>query len=358
MDIILHFSYNNKKYCIINYNNKILLYTFDNKIVDEEKKFLGSIIKLLMDINFSKENFFKYKITILNKNDLNISTNVENAIVLDIPEENRRNILSNCSSLYTNQNNNINVKPLIFIIFILLICIGSFIFLGNFNSKNLLEKYTYIRDPELADFYNEEYNIINITTKQTNNLFLDSFIKFENPYSNYSLSRGMEEKNGDSFNMNIYQGNNIPILTTMYVEEQYVDSFEYIDLEKFENEYNISTKKVFKRNNINNSLDLMYNIILYSKKEINSNSSKNEIIDNFTFEYFRPLIIPYDKNSNMNKILFFTGDKYGYATITDETIMICLKKGNSEYRIGFAYEENNNKLTEQEIINIVSSAKF
>ena len=148
-------------------------------------------------------------------------------------------------------------------------------------------------------------------------------------------------------------------MVTWHVEAMYEDSFGYIDLQSIEKDFGVSINEVFERNNINNSLDLMYNIILYSQKEINSSSSKNEIIDNFVFEYYRPLILPYTKDSTINKIIFFTGDKYGYANITDDTLIINLKLDDDEYRIAYAYSDDiQHKLTEEEIINIVSTVKF
>jgi len=368
MNIKLNFIYNNNKYLIIENESKIILAKYENnvfiKILDNEKEGLIKILNLLFSSNFDIEKFLQNNIIILNKTEFNTPTPIQNTIVLDINAEKKDALFKNCETLYLMKENNKNNTLIYILPLIVVVLLSSFFYLINYsqltnNNQQLLDKYTFARDPELEDFYKQEYKIVNVTNKESTNLFNDSFIRFENPYTGYSLSRGMTDEI-DGMNMNIYQGYNIPGLVINLVEDLYADKFEDSTFTEFENNYNISIDEVFKRNKINNKLDFMYNIILYSNKNVNSNSSKEEIIDKFTFEFFRPLEIPYSVNSSINKIIFFTGDKYGYANITDENIMIILKNGDGEYRIIFTYEKDqyNNKLTDEQIINIVSTIKF
>jgi len=366
MRLILSFFYNGQLYIIFEYQTKIFLgkKTNNNLITmdDSEKKILRKIILLLISNDFSKNKILEKNITInYQKEEINT---IENAIILDLSDK-KDLFLENCASLNTvkeNKKNNFNFKFVSLFIIISFIIIGSVYFLNikkDVDNSEFLQKYTFVRDNELSEFYKEEIKIVNITQKTSNNLFNDSYIKFENPYDGYTLIRSLSKKNNDAFNMNLYQGSNIPALATWKVEEMYKNSFEFIDLETIQNEYDISLDEVFKRNNIYTSLDLMYNIILNSSKEVTSKSSKDEIIDKFVFEYYRPLIFPYDKDSSINKIIFFTGEKYGYANVTDNMIMINLKFNIDEYRIIYEYSnEEQNKLTEEEIINIVSTLEF
>ena len=168
-------------------------------IQDSEKQILKDIITILFSTDFSKNKLTEKNIIINSEEDFQISENINKAIILDLGD-NKSKFLANCKSLYPSnktRKSKLNYKYFVLGVVIVLI-VSMFLILfndqRNIDNSELLEKYTFIRDESLGDFYNEELKIANINKKETVNLFEDSYIQFENPYFGYSLARGMSKK--------------------------------------------------------------------------------------------------------------------------------------------------------------------
>lgn len=373
MNIILCFQYNQRKYVIFEKDSKVLLSCYnENKLTQIEeidKQFLKDFIKSLCSSDFSKTKLIKEKNIIVCSRVLDLPDDIGDYITLDIGD--KMGVFSaNCASLYTvskSSKKKPDYKPIIVILTIGLIFV---IFLLNFkmpikkDNSELLEKYTFVRDEKLADFYKMNVEIVDIKNKKSIDLFNDSYVNFENPYDGYKLIKSTSKKEGTGFDMNVYEGASIPAMATWFVEDMYDSNTDFYNtniytVEELEKQYGISVKDVFDRNKIKNDLDIMYNVILYYDKKVDSSSTEEEMIDKLVFEFYTPLVLPYYKENILGKTMFFTGDKKGYAFGTDNQIYIKLEHNGDEYRIIYEYDAvEQKKLNETDVINIVSSLKF
>ena len=251
------------------------------------------------------------------------------------------------------------MKKIIIAIIIIIVFISTFIIMNSINKEKLLKKYHYNITEEQQDVFNIEHEFINIEQKKYDNLFNDEYIKFKNISDDYYLVR---EIKSDPMYANIYNSSNNIVLTTWKSDNFYNDlSYEYFEdlmTDEFIKEYpKANLKEVLKRNNINNDLDLIHMIIKNMDKKVDKKSSKNEIINKFTFDAMLPLFVPYDKSSSINKIICFDGYQNGYVYITDKNTYINVKKENDNIRIIFSPKEEKN-ISEEQIIDVISSIEF
>ena len=104
-------------------------------------------------------------------------------------------------------------------------------------------------------------------------------------------------------------------------------------------------------------MDFIYNSVLNINKKVDKRSSKEEITDKFILDYFMADMVP-SNIAYYDKIILLNGDKYGYIAISDDNIKISLKYNNDEISIYVSNYRGKVSLTEEEIINIVSTIQF
>ena len=258
-------------------------------------------------------------------------------------------------------------KEILKIIFTGLFLGSIFLIINYFNgnkhdNSELLKKYTYSPSEEYSRVFNIEYKIIDIHQKNYENLFDAGYIKFKNIKDDYSFVRGKDENL--MLDMNIYKSSTGPDLSVWLVDDIYnnISENDFPDLtsDEFKAKYpDVDINDVFKRNKIQNKMDLIHAVVKNRDIEVNEKSSKNQIIDKFTFDYFLPLVIPYDENSELNKIILFTGNQYGYVYIKNDTNYITLKKDKQEVRIIYQDEESKKiTINEEQLIELISSIKY
>lgn len=362
MKLVFGFIYNGNYYYVVDSNDKIYIGLYEDNqftvIPNSEKESLRNILKFLLVKKFDIKKLSEYNLTPLNNDSFDFKGGLNNAIVLELNQKTKKNLIKNSKKLNEKKNN--KVLRNIFVIFIISITlvVGVLIFINKYEkpknepNKELLEKYTYKKDENLKDFYNMSYKIIEIKNKTFDNLFTDTSINFKNSY-NISFLNGMSN---EYYSISNYDGDVFIQVKTTFSNNNNLNKY---DFNIIESNYNVSVYDLLARHNINTNLDLMHQIILNSNKKIDGNSTEREIIDNYIFEILRPLVIPFD-NSDINKqILFFKGDKNGYAHIMENKINIFLINNNYEYEIIYDYNGKNvNKLTANDVIDIVSSIEF
>jgi len=362
MKLVFGFIYNENYYYVVDRDNKIYIGLYkDNEFVvipDSEKENLRNILKFLLIKKFDIKNLSEYNLTPLNNDSFDFKGGLNNAIVLELNQKTKKNLIKNSKKLNEKKNN--KVFRNIFVIFIILIAlvVGVLIFINKYEkpkneaNKELLEKYTYKRDENLKDFYNMPYKIVEVKDKDFANLFTEAFINFKNSY-NINFTSGMSN---EYYSISNYDGDVFLQVKTTFSNNNNLNKY---DFNMIENNYNVSVYDLLARYNINTNLDLMHHIILNSNKKIDGNSTEREIIDNYIFEILRPLVIPFDNNDINKQILFFKGDKNGYAHIMENKINIFLINNNYEYEITYDYtNKDTNKLTANDVIDIVSSIEF
>jgi len=258
-------------------------------------------------------------------------------------------------------------KEILKIIFTGMCLLSVFLIINYFNgNKNnnseLLKKYTYIPTQEYSNVFNIEHKFINIEQKDYENLFDAGYIKFKNIEDNYTFVRGKDESM--LLDMNLYQSSTGIGLAVWLADDIYkpITENDFPDLisDEFKINYpDVDLSAIFKRNKIENKLDLIFAVLKNLNIEINKESTKDQIIDKFTFDYLLPLVIPYDNESEINRIILFTGAQYGYVYIMNDTIHINIKKGIQEIRIIYQADDNQMiNIDESKIIDLISSIKY
>lgn len=362
MRLILGFVYMGSNYYIVDDGNKIYLGKYENNlfvlIPDSEKNELRNLIKLLLGKKLDKKTLSIYNLTTLNTKSFQLSGGLNNAIILELPDKLRKNLNKNCKSLNNESKNKLLKKLLIALPIVAVIGIVIY-YVANTainnvakenDAKALLEKYTYIEDASLSEFYAMNYEVVNIEQRISERLFEDSFLSFQNPYDNSLYSSHFDI----SFQMNKYVGQ-----TDLDIVYFLNNDFTEYNFPELESKYSISISNVLTKNNIKTRVDLVYNIVANDSKIINTKSSEAEMIEHYIFDVLKPVVIPFDNESSKNEIMIFKGSQNGYAHITDEIVTIVLENNELEYEIIYKYtNEEVEKLTKEQIINIVSTVKF
>ena len=221
------------------------------------------------------------------------------------------------------------------------------------NNSEYLKKYTFSKD-ELEQYqieaYNMEHKFIKIKHKEYNDLIESKLLKFKNIFGDLKFKKNSKDA---VLTSESYESNDINLV----ILKKQLKKFNTLsDLDGIEEEYpDVNVKKTFSRHNITNDLDLKYNLIKNLDKRVDESSSKNEILDKFTFDalYLMNMV-------NANKILIFTGDQYGYAAwLKSEVLAICLKYDNDyDVTLMISYKDKRKiDFTDEQVINLVSSIK-
>lgn len=248
------------------------------------------------------------------------------------------------------------------------ICLFSIFFFVNYfnNNKNdnskFLKKYTYNPTQKYSNVFNIEHKFINIEQKDYENLFDAGYVKFKNIEGDYTFVSGKDENT--SFDMNLYQSST-GINLAVWLENDIYNSitekdFSDLLLDDFKKTFpDVNLTQTLKRNKIENKLDLIFAVFKNLNIEVDKKSTKNQIIDNFTLDYLLPVVVPYDSDSEVNRIILFTGAQNGYVYIKNDTVYIFIKKETQEIRIIYKASDNQRiNIDEAKIIDIISSIKY
>ena len=241
------------------------------------------------------------------------------------------------------------LKIIVLILLAQLVCSCSLI--KTDNSK-LLEKYTF----ELPDEYKEKVDkiktkIVKIKHNKEDNLLTLETIKFKNMENDNTIT--LYKKLTPTMSMYMLKSGSGYILIN-HDPESYDDEINQIKKDFKENYSEIDIEDVFKRNNVKYDIDLVYNAIKYRDKKVDKTSSKNEIIDKFVFDYTFPIVVPAD-----DKVIFFTGDYYGYVNTWDKRFAI--QSLNKDKIISVVYEDNSSEtlnIPEDDILHFVSTIEY
>ena len=253
-----------------------------------------------------------------------------------------------------------NFKDILEIVLTCLFLFAIIFLLANKKTDNtkLLEKYTYIPPEKYQQVYkNIDYETVDIKHVTKRDLFDGGYAKFYIEDNNYELLRSIDE-----LHTNIYQNSNGKRFALMYRDHELIN----LDFDSLKNDGFISDEFLSKypeiniisflnRNEIKTNYDLIYKSIINYNNMVDSKSTKNEIIDNFLFNYFLPLVVPYNNESQLHKFVFYTGDIRAYAVLQDTQYHLFVE--NDNYELDFIFD-NDNLLTLDEIKDIVSTIEF
>ena len=267
-------------------------------------------------------------------------------------------IISYMNSMGDVMVNYINKIMRITLFSIFLFCITGC--LNKTDNSELLEKYTYVPSSEYSNVFNNKTEIINIEHKKNSNLFDAKYFKFKNiDTDNYTFVSSSNESK-----MNFYKSSNGTCLMIWIVDDAYRSIFQdeilLSQAEKFQTNFpDIDLYEAFKRNKIENDIDLIHKVIENKNISVSKESSKEQIIDKYIFDYFLPFALPYSKENETNKIIAFTGSQYGYAIIRNNEVLVMFKNGTQEMRIIYQTEKGKNlNFTEEQIIDLISSIEY
>lgn len=349
---ILCFSLNGSKYLFYTNGNKIKLGRLNGKTVDRvqsgDKKVLKEIIEILCSSDMDKQALFSKNISILDHDINGINYDTNKVIVLSFTNNKKSVFLDNCKSFEVAKKSRNGWIPFFAVLVTSLLVVFGILFTsvvnGSKNSykssskKELLSKYTVDSD------INVEHKVISIHGNGMTN-FYDDFVTFYVPYSVYNSYKddGIDYYNFYGFDLKIYRKNDY------YVDSlnKYYDEFPYSD---------ISLSDILSKYNVENSMDLIYQCLLNMDNNVGVYSTDDQIIEKFVFDYLRN-VVPYSSDSSINKVIFFTGEKYGYAQFIDDTINIVLKDGNDRIKMVFS-NFSNGMLSDREIVELVYSLKI
>lgn len=357
MKVILNFIYKHNHYVLFEKENEICLFRYNGseilEITKVESLDVKSLISYLID-DSDNVQLLRSKVIVLNKIDLSKFSVLNKFIVLSLNENQKNNLIQKCDLLNikkTGKSNKSRInKYFVFIGVLLLIVLGSFAVITEVSKNNFLKKYTYIEDEKNLGFYDMKYELVNIKHENYDGLFEDVNVSFYLPNNNYVLDRC------ESISC-IYKDDVENSIVVMKMEDFYVDTLESLQnymVGKDLSDIGISFDSVIERNNIKDDMDIIYNVVKYSSKEVNKKSSKDEIIDKYVFDYIAPIKIPYSKQYNNNSFIFFEGDILGYCSTYANMNVFDLKKGNDKYTIIFGNNKNE-VLSRKEIINIAKT---
>lgn len=365
MQILLNILYENNYYLFCLYDNKVYFIKHNKqttlKIQQYEMQTLINLVNELVSDNFNPQEFLSKNILLLQK-DMKVSFILECAIPIALDRNQFNNFIINCDKLesYIPELKVIVelTKPVKFLLgcIICLIIVASNLYVENgkitltkIDNSAILEKYTY---KFKTDNYirNNDMKIVKIIKQVPKEKFNTKYLTLENIFKDYNLVENMN--NDDTLEMVVYEKNE-EYQVSFWREQNPENEINFDDYQIDTKNKKINIKDTFKRNKIKNQTDLIYNIILYSKKNLTKKSSKDEIKDNYVFQSVREKTIPYNIESKINKIIFFTKDIYGFAYINDNQTFIQLLKNDISYRIVLSPS-----LTEEEIINLVSTIEY
>lgn len=356
MNTLLTFIHKGKKYIIFENNHMLLLAcTKDNQLIDisdNEKEYLHQLIKGFIDVKYTKEKILKRDIIIVKNKSINSQFDSHKLIGLIFNDEQRKLLITNCQNIYkkTHYSYKYKVIYLITTTFLILISIILFYYLKVNNNIELFKKYQKIKDNKTIN--NQTVEIVSINHHNSNNLFKDDYISFDNYCDKYELITSEQTDNNP---INIYQSDKCPYLAIIKYEQD--DELNQIELDNENEKYNIS--ELYNRYKIRNMYDLLYNSVVYSEKKISSKSKKNEIIDGIFFENVKSIIMPYNQESKINDIILFDKDIKGYAHITQKKVLIVLYNNQDRYNIIIQNSSNEDiNISKESIINIVSTIQY
>lgn len=372
MKELVSFELYGTKYIFFENNGKICLSKIINgeilKIDENDKLRLKKIILILSEENFNINEFANQNVTLLQTNQNILNNPIENFIQISFSEGKDIIFLNNCHKLYST-NNFTNVQKnkktnkvfigtfiVMSIIIVVLLLIPN-VNINTINNQAILDKYTYI----LPD---DEVNVLNVKVETKKIVNVKSELNFNNKFVSFNLPNNTYEFDIEQHYANVTTDLLYNSPTGEELETAYTIG-EFTNLSDFENRFNnfkekyseLSIEDFLKRNNINNRMDFIYNSVLNINKKVNKKSSKEEIIDKFILDYFMADMVP-STNVYYDKIILLNGDKYGYIAISDDIINISLKYNNDEISIYISNREGKISLTEEEIINIVSTMQF
>ena len=243
MKLVFGFIYNGNYYYVVDSNDKIYIGLYEDNqftvIPNSEKESLRNILKFLLVKKFDIKNLSEYNLTPLNNDSFDFKGGLNNAIVLELNQKTKKNLIKNSKKLNEKKNN--KVLRNIFVIFIILIAlvVGVLIFINKYEkpknepNKELLEKYTYKKDENLKDFYNMSYKIVEVKNKTFDNLFNEAFINFKNSY-NISFLNGMSN---EYYSISNYDGDVFIQVKTTFSNNNNLNKY---DFNMIESNYNIS----------------------------------------------------------------------------------------------------------------------
>ena len=341
MKKVLFFRFNGSNYLFYSVDGLIKLSRVKNSkflsVLSSDKKILHEFVEILSDKKFNREFLINNKITILNHRDVDFNGGGK-FIELVFTGYKRRSFLRNCSRFYSKKN------ILIPIYTALAGCLVIAVYAFNLSVADSNVKVSSNKDSLsnylVTDAKKYDYRVIRVSSSNMTN-FRDSYINFYNIFGKYrSKSKG---------EVNSYKFNNFDM--DVSVNRDYYSDFDYS--QDFVDNSFISLDDVFLRYDIDDQMDLFYNCLLNSDKHVNKDSLDSDIIDNYVFDYYSDKIIP--KSEGSNRFIFFIGDKYGYAFITDDSINIVLKDDDDQFNIKFY--NFSKKLSDKNIIEFIYSLK-
>lgn len=358
------------KYIFLENNGKIYLAKIINdeimKIDENDKLRLKEIIIGLSKENFDMKELVNQNVSLLQKNQNIINNPMDNFIQIYFSEGKDAIFLNNCYKLYST-NTFVDVKNekkskkvfigtfiAMFIIIIALLLIPN---INIINNQETLDKYTYV-------FPDDEVKVLDVKVENQNIDAVKSELNFNNKFVSFQLPSNTYEFVNEQHIANVTTNLIYNSPTGESLETAYTIG-EFTDMSAFEKRFNnfkkkyseLSIEDFLKRNNINNRMDFIYNSVLNINKKVDKRSSKEEITDKFILDYFMADMIP-SNIAYYDKIILLNGDKYGYIAISDDNIKISLKYNNDEISIYVSNYRGKVSLTEEEIINIVSTIQF
>lgn len=116
-----------------------------------------------------------------------------------------------------------------------------------------------------------------------------------------------------------------------------------------ETKFKIDIDSIYKKYNIKSDIDLLYQSYKQKNKKINIFSSKKSIIEKYVFNMAYMHTVPIAK-----KILFLTGDEYGYIVISENINCLRLQKNDFVITINF----DKGYVSEEDLVKIASTITY
>lgn len=346
MKCILFFKFNNSNYLFYFVDGKIKLCRLKTgkfvKVLNNDRKLLKDFIERLCCSNFDKKYLVDNNILVLDRYVFDKSLSSSKSTELSFSGKKRRIFLKNCASFYSNKKKFICVLTLAFSCFIFFF---GYLFINSISNssvksssnKDLLSEYTINIDKKI------DYRFISIDGHSITN-FNDSYIRFYNNFGKYHLI-----SSGD---INSYRFNDFNLSVGVihdYYSNMLFTSSDFSDYSL------VSLEDIFLKYDINDEMDLIYNCLLNIDRFVDDDSSVDDIVDKYVFDYYALKVVPYSESTS-SRIIFFTGDKYGYAFITNNRISVVLK--NESDQVNITFDNLSHMISDSDLIEFIYSLKF
>ncbi len=353
MNCVLYFRLNGSNYLVYSSDDNLYLGMLVNNCVvpinSDDALVLKYIVSILCDSSASFDDFIDKTIAILNREDATINE-VDKFILLSFSDDKKSVFLDRCNSFYKKKS----YSWLVILFLVILIVLGAWFYFFFYSKYSLLNHYVYNYYQQEERVSNTTYELVSVSNIDDVN-FDSSVVSFKNPYDYFDVV------SSDS-NLEVYKSGDlelrIQVDDSVGFDDFFADMYSY-----FRDDASfyplIDLRKVFSDNGVNDRYDLMYQCLLNFGSSVSFSSSDDDILNKFVFDMYTPIVVPFSDSSRVNKILLFSGDKRGYAYVTDDKISIELVNDDKIVKIDLdGFSDSAPILSHSGIINFVSSIHF